>query len=245
MKDGYRGSGHARSRLARVLLTVAACAAVLAFVSTASADPARVRDEVFGDIEILQWSEGLWTLNGGDIGCVTFIGGTSTGPGNTYDVDSLLCDPTPTDWHWSVTLPSGATLEWGVDNIPLEVEVCAQIFYSMEYPALIAQADVVEDRLVIVDGLLNSILYDGPLSTFDPEEEGFVPTEGRRCGIIRPLPTGACCFEVDGHCEILYEEACVRAGGIYQGDGIPCDPNPCPPVPTLNTTWGRIRDNYR
>lgn len=231
MNDCYRWFRHDHSRLTRGLMLLAVCAAVIAFASAARADdPARVRDEVFGDVHTLLWSEGTWTLNGSDIGCATFIGGTSTGPGNTYHADSLVCDPMPTDWHWSVTLPNGATLQWGVDNIPPEVEVCAQIFYSLDHLALVAQADVVSDRLLVVDGTLNSVLYNGPLSTFDPGEEGFIPTEGRRCGIIRPLPTGACCFG-DGHCEVLYEEACEGAGGTYQGDGIACEPNPCPQPP--------------
>lgn len=231
MKHCYRSDPYSHPRLVRVLLVLAACAAVLSWASTAGADdPARVRDEVFGDFRVLLWSEGSWTLHGGDVGCVTFVGGTSTGPGNTYHADSLICDPMPTDWHWSVTLPNGAILEWGIDDIPLGVEVCAQIFYSLDHPALIARANVESDRLLVVDGLLNSVLYNGPLSTFDPEAEGFIPTEGRRCGIVMPLPTGACCYP-DGRCEVLYEEACLEAGGTYQVDGSTCDPNPCPPPP--------------
>ncbi|NNM25011.1 MAG: choice-of-anchor E domain-containing protein, partial [Phycisphaerales bacterium] len=42
----------------------------------------------------------------------------------------------------------------------------------------------------------------------------------------REIPTGACCF-TDGECSVLTEEQCVEAGGIYQGDGTTCDPNPC------------------
>lgn len=41
---------------------------------------------------------------------------------------------------------------------------------------------------------------------------------------------GACCFH-DGHCEILDAEACAAQGGLYQGGGVPCQPNPCPPPP--------------
>ena len=58
-----------------------------------------------------------------------------------------------------------------------------------------------------------------------------------------PQPTGACCF-TDGNCEVLTQEQCDptgtrpdqipprstarRGGGVYQGDGTTCDPNPCP-----------------
>src|SRR5438552_9013857 len=42
------------------------------------------------------------------------------------------------------------------------------------------------------------------------------------------FPTfGACCFD-DGTCEVLTELGCTTGGGIYQGDGSVCEPNPCP-----------------
>jgi hypothetical protein len=47
------------------------------------------------------------------------------------------------------------------------------------------------------------------------------------CG---PPQLGACCFG-DGHCEFLMPGNCTTAGGIYQGEGIGCDPNPCPQTP--------------
>jgi hypothetical protein len=234
MKHCYRLPDFHRVRqlLDGALLLAVVCGGILGFASTAQADdPARVRDAVYGDIRVLEWSQGNWLRNGSGLpGCVTFVGGVSTGPGNTYSVDSLVCDPMPTDWRWSVTLPSGATLQWGVDNMPLGVEVCAQIFYSREHPYILGKADIEDDHLTVADGLLNTVLYDGPLSTFDPEEEGFIPTQGRRCGIILPLPTGACCF-TDGRCEIDYQSHCDELGGVYQGDGIECEPNPCPQPP--------------
>ncbi len=39
------------------------------------------------------------------------------------------------------------------------------------------------------------------------------------------VPTGACC--IDGECSTLSEAVCISDGGTYQGDNIPCDPNPC------------------
>jgi hypothetical protein len=40
-------------------------------------------------------------------------------------------------------------------------------------------------------------------------------------------PAGACCF-LDGSCQMMWpERACTDEGGAYQGDGVPCDPNPC------------------
>jgi hypothetical protein len=61
----------------------------------------------------------------------------------------------------------------------------------------------------------------------------------------QPPDTGACCLDDQGHCEVLTEAECARLGGQYQGNDTTCDPNPCPIVPTSNTTWGRIKANYR
>jgi len=50
-----------------------------------------------------------------------------------------------------------------------------------------------------------------------------------------PCPEGACCFSIDGHCEITNETSCQTMGGIYQGDGTLCAPDPggieCPIFP--------------
>lgn len=58
-----------------------------------------------------------------------------------------------------------------------------------------------------------------------------------------PMP-GACCFE-DGSCQVLDIAVCVQEGGTYQGVGTACEPNPCVPVPTQETSWGRIKSSYR
>ena len=39
--------------------------------------------------------------------------------------------------------------------------------------------------------------------------------------------TGACCF-FDGTCSVLDPTTCSLQGGVYQGDGTSCTPNPCP-----------------
>lgn len=47
-------------------------------------------------------------------------------------------------------------------------------------------------------------------------------------GTVNVLPPGpgACCLD-GGMCMVLSPAACLSQGGIYQGDGEPCDPNPC------------------
>lgn len=39
---------------------------------------------------------------------------------------------------------------------------------------------------------------------------------------------GACCF-ADRTCVFTTEVECVQQAGVYQGDFVPCDPNPCLP----------------
>jgi hypothetical protein len=40
------------------------------------------------------------------------------------------------------------------------------------------------------------------------------------------MAIGACCIP-GALCQILSEEECTLVGGVYMGNGIPCDPNPC------------------
>jgi hypothetical protein len=59
-----------------------------------------------------------------------------------------------------------------------------------------------------------------------------------------PQP-GACCTGVGDQCVIRTAAECQASGWDYQGDGVPCDPNPCNPTPTFETTWGQIKATYR
>ena len=59
----------------------------------------------------------------------------------------------------------------------------------------------------------------------------------------------ACCFN-DDHCEFILPDICQQSGGTPRGPGSQCDPNPCrtsgiPEMPTVKTTWGRIKTLYR
>lgn len=75
--------------------------------------------------------------------------------------------------------------------------------------------------------------------------------DGVDCGLIGALdqgcgvfPTGACCFP-DGACNVLTRSQCAEQAGTYQGDGSVCEPNPCGPTATQQTTWGRVRGSFR
>ncbi len=63
--------------------------------------------------------------------------------------------------------------------------------------------------------------------------------------IVPPPPGGACC--IGSECRMVDDAAeCNGLGGQYQGDYSSCDPvNPCVPVPSKSTSWGKIKASYR
>jgi hypothetical protein len=65
-----------------------------------------------------------------------------------------------------------------------------------------------------------------------------VPCDDTLC-----VNTGACCIGVD--CVILTEEECIAQGGEYEGDGVPCFDDTCVVVPTIDSSWGEIKSQYR
>lgn len=60
--------------------------------------------------------------------------------------------------------------------------------------------------------------------------------------LIQPqaTPEGACCLD-NGDCVITPPDQCA---GDYQGNGSDCEPNPCPPIPVEQSTWGRIKNRF-
>jgi hypothetical protein len=54
----------------------------------------------------------------------------------------------------------------------------------------------------------------------------------------------ACCLP-DGHCESILTGACIADGGVAQGPGSVCDPNPCTTTATRPASWGKIKALFR
>lgn len=78
----------------------------------------------------------------------------------------------------------------------------------------------------------------------DCERQGGTLVPGESCE-PSPCPlTGACCFE-DESCQVLLEGECAAREGAFLGFGRDCTPNPCGTVPTLESSWGRIKDRFR
>jgi hypothetical protein len=57
-------------------------------------------------------------------------------------------------------------------------------------------------------------------------------------------PEEACCF-ADGSCMMLPRQDCIDQGGDPQGPDTVCDPNPCEPITTEESTLGKIKGGYR
>jgi hypothetical protein len=55
---------------------------------------------------------------------------------------------------------------------------------------------------------------------------------------------GACCLS-DGECFDTTLAGCDQVGGTWLGEFTLCTPTSCEPVPTLDSSWGRIKSNYR
>ncbi len=80
---------------------------------------------------------------------------------------------------------------------------------------------------------------------FDCDQLGGVWVYGSDSCDPNPCPvTGACCFP-DETCQVLLEFECESAGGGFVGLGVPCDPIPCDVVPTIESTWGKIKERFR
>jgi hypothetical protein len=61
---------------------------------------------------------------------------------------------------------------------------------------------------------------------------------------FEPLPIGACCF--GQNCSLLTEADCTAEGGIFQGVGTDCTPNPCDGQSGAEeTTWGAVKAAFR
>lgn len=78
---------------------------------------------------------------------------------------------------------------------------------------------------------LDAIADYGRLGFFQP---GYLPC---------PNGEGACCFP-DGLCLFTTAEDCQSQGGVF-GMGASCDPNPCQPVPTIESSWGKVKARFR
>lgn len=82
---------------------------------------------------------------------------------------------------------------------------------------------------------------------FRPREWLWVPERDyvlEVCGIAPPPGEPGACCRADG-CEMLSATECAAAGGSWIGEGVPCEPDPCGPVPVERVSWGRVKEVFR
>ena len=58
------------------------------------------------------------------------------------------------------------------------------------------------------------------------------------------VPTGACCLG-DSQCQMATSQGCDQDGGDYLGDDESCVPDPCAPLPVLQSSWGELKARFR
>jgi hypothetical protein len=90
-----------------------------------------------------------------------------------------------------------------------------------------------EERIGTLEHLLTNfrmMASDGITAEGSLSEGYAVDTSNLGGGVTGAIITGACCLE-NGSCTTGTEDACNLIGGVYQGDGTICSPNPCPGGP--------------
>ncbi len=120
-------------------------------------------------------------------------------PADTPVVDWWICFETPEDDI--ICRMTDANGRVCLENVPLGTYT----IYEPEVPGWDPVGPSTYDVEVTVDGTASA--------TFLNVREDFCQ--------------GACCFP-DGSCVYTTESGCAEAGGIYQGNNVSCEPNPCP-----------------
>jgi len=133
--------------------------------------------------------------------------------------------------------PEGATLplitgRWVEIRVEIDLDLDTQTFYY--------------DGTVLFSKSWTEGMSGGgspTIAAIDLFANGASPVYYDDCSLtgIAPPIEGACCLS-NGSCVVMAPGDCT---GTYMGDGTDCDPNPCPPVPVQESTWGLIKNQYR
>jgi hypothetical protein len=148
--------------------------------------------------------------------------GTTSGFGNDYDEVCPFTGSTSPDVVYSFA-PAAST--------SIDIDLCASGYdtkvYVYENTCVGGSLIACNDDACGIDGfrsqLLNVPLTGG--NTYYIVVDGFGGDSGPYEMAV-DLVRGACCLPAVG-CERLTEADCAAQGGMYQGDGIGCDPEPC------------------
>ncbi len=156
--------------------------------------------------------------------------------GSEYFGDNTDCDPDPCPKPGACCVGEECTIEVPADCDRLGGEFQGEETSCDPNPCLPAMG-----ACCFADGscqMLNENDCDNAMGTYQGDDTTCDPNP------CPQPPAGACCFS-DESCQVLTQVECEDAGGVYQGDDEPCDPNPCEIVPTVESTWGQIKNIYR
>jgi spore coat protein A len=138
---------------------------------------------------------------------------TWTGAGLVADVQDMLDTPAG-NFGWIVIGEEG-------------VDKTARRFFSRENgqlsrsPALVVDFDppIGAEACCTIEGFCT---LEDPAACAGTVLPGVTSCTPNQC----PQPQGACCTDL-GTCTVIGQADCVNQGDTFQGEGTPCDPNPC------------------
>jgi hypothetical protein len=135
--------------------------------------------------------------------------------------------------------------------LPLDVDPAGSFggFGNCAIPAVTWEAACFGAMGVFADGLPCYPIPPEQWACCDPDEVCHMMTEfeclqngwdffpGEDCDTFtcpHLAQPGACCIEYTGECFYIFMVDCVAIGGLFMGELIPCEPNPCEPPPTAS-----------
>jgi hypothetical protein len=159
----------------------------------------------------------------------------TVGEGECFWIEIVNDTSGTCSWLWSTAPPGDAHAAQNMNATDFDLAFCLDISIAA-YGCLEACpcdcADSPDGTVNVVDFL--ALLADwggaGPCDCADPSD-GVVNVVDFLAMLANwgacPEPTGACCFGA-GSCAEVFQTDCLAAGGVFQGEGTTCDPNPCP-----------------
>ncbi len=128
---------------------------------------------------------------------------------------------------WPLESGSGVNLAWN--------EARTELLVPVYWFAARGSVDQAGEFSLVPHPTQGAFFFDDSVpSLADPITElgsfGFFTSGSAPCPV--PVPgSGACCLGSET-CEVRLPQDCTESGGIFQGTGISCEPNPCAPVGT-------------
>jgi hypothetical protein len=190
-----------------------------------------------GDFEL---PDGTWP-NSGTGTAVTWGSAQTSSLVEVYWFAAYNYDETPDSF--SLIAHPGQGGNFADDDVPSNIDPIAGYgVFGFNMPGSVACGDPVRlGACCFPDGSCTVLSADDCGAQGGSYQGDDTTCDGVVCD--QPDPTGACC--VGTVCFVLTADECAAQGGVYKGDDVPCDDTICLPVPTIESSWGTIKNNYR